>query len=105
MYFREKQNTSASNQDTYTSAVVEKSSINEETNYTTLEQGLTMQYLTVGNNAENNQDYTDAASKQEGVYASKHYENVHSTTPSARDSQDTYGAINDDYETPQRSST
>ena len=106
MCFREKQNKLETNQDTYASPAAEKSSLDEQTDYTTLEQGLTMQYLTVSHNqAGDNQDYTDAASKQEAQSTARQYENVDEKTQSARDSQDgyaMYGVINDGYEAPQR---
>ena len=103
MCFREKQNKLEANQGTYASPVVEKSSLDEQTDYTTLEQGLTMQYLTVSHNqAGDNQVYIDAASTHEAQSTAKQYENVDAKTHSARDSQGAYGVINDGYETPQR---
>ena len=103
MCFREKQNKLETNQDTYASPVLEKSSLDEQTDYTSLEQGLIMQYLTMSHNqAGDNQDDVDVASKQEAQPTARQYGNVDAKTQSARDSQDAYGAINDGYETPQR---
>ena len=106
MCFREKQNTPTATKDTYATPVIEKSSLDELTNYTTLEQGLTMQYLTVSHNNETNQDaIDDAASTQKAYSTATQIDNVDSMTSSTYDSQKVeYSVINDGYETPQRQS-
>ena len=97
------QRNTGTKQNAYASPVVENGSVDELTNYTTLGQGVTMEYITVSSTDGGNQGAHGTASIREAQFTGNSYDNIAaSIQQSTRNSQNVYDEINDGYEMPQR---